>query len=700
MRQQRVICLILFVVTVALYAPVINHEFLNYDDDLYITDERIVHQGLTWAGIRWAFTGYHASNWHPVTWLSHMLDCSLFGLDPAGHHLTSVLFHALNAVLVFLLLRRITRWNWRSALVAALFAWHPLHVESVAWVAERKDVLSTFFGLLAIRSYAVYAQQDRRRTPYLLAILWYALSLMAKPMLVTLPFLLILLDYWPLARLSEPWRSNRCSPDASEPGARSPANVGWLLGIREKVPFAFLSIISCALTVWAQHMGKAVTSLEVLPMHYRFLNAVTAYAAYIGKTLWPKDLAVLYPLPMTWPWSQVLLASLLLAGITTMVLVTLRRQPFLAVGWFWFLGTLVPVIGLVQVGSQAMADRYSYVPLIGLFIMVAGTFGALAANRPRLTKPLTVGVTGLLVVCALLTRLQLRHWRDSIALYERAIAVTQNNFIAHGNLGVHLLETGQVERSIACFRDALRIWPTHQNSHINLGLALAEAGRPEEAQPYFEKALQLNTNSVKANYFMGVSLASHHRYAEAKPFLLQAIALAPDEFYFRQRVALIMAKQDDLTSAIEQFSEILRRNPNDGFALYNLGTLYARLGRWEEAISLLNRSLQIDRDSIETLRSLAWILATAESSSHRNGRLAVQYAERAVELSKEPDAYALDTLGAAYAEAGRFPDAVATARKALELAEQQKRHKLVAELRTRLQKYESGCPYRQGKETR
>ena len=390
MSRPRIIALLLALTTLVFYLPVTRFDFINYDDDEYVTSNPIVQGGLTFAGIKWALTTGHASNWHPMTWLSHMTDCELFGLDAGGHHLVSVLFHSANAVLLFILLRRMTEKIWPSAFVAALFAWHPLHVESVAWVAERKDVLSTFFALLAMLSYVKFARENSRRN-FGLAIVFFALGLMAKPMLVTLPFVLLLLDVWPLKR----W---------------SPGTAGLSLW-REKIPFFLLTAASCVITVIVQHGGQAIASLDHIPMYFRLENGTVAPWRYLQKIVWPEDLAVMYPIA---PIS----AASFVAGAACLVLVTVaawrwrETRPYFLVGWFWFLGTLVPVIGLVQVGSTSMADRYTYIPAIGIFIALAFGLDEMAGRVQRAAKIFPAGAVLILGLCLFLTERQLGYWHN------------------------------------------------------------------------------------------------------------------------------------------------------------------------------------------------------------------------------------------------------------------------------------------------
>ena len=461
-RQSRVIYLVLIVITFALFSRVLSSDFINFDDGTYITENPMVQNGLTSTSVVWAFTSGYASNWHPLTWISHMVDCQLYGLNPQGHHLTSLLFHIFNVLLLFLVLRNITGAVWRSAVVAALFAWHPLHVESVAWVAERKDVLSTFFWLLTMLAYARYAEESKVQSPkskvyYGLALVCFALGLMAKPMLVTLPFLLLLLDFWPLRRIYDPdakacgagLRFTIYEPTDLQTASSFKAPSGPLASptshksqityrklILEKVPFLLLAIASSVVTFLVQKTGGAVASLEALSFGQRIANALVSYIRYLGKMVWPRDLAVFYPIHHAWAAWQWAGAGLLIVAISVLAIAMIRQRPYFSVGWFWYLGTLVPVIGLIQVGGQSMADRYTYMPLVGIFIIFSwGMADLLGRGQLRRMNLAWAVIVPVLVACLMVTRSQTSYWKDSITLFRHAIAVTTDNTLAHVDLG-------------------------------------------------------------------------------------------------------------------------------------------------------------------------------------------------------------------------------------------------------------------------
>ena len=532
-RYDLLVMLVLVLATAVVYLQLNNYDFVNFDDDDYVTENRHVQTGLTSGNITWAFTTFHAGNWHPLTWISHMLDCQLFGLKPGLHHLVNLFFHMANTLLLFLILRRMTNALWQSAFVAALFALHPLHVESVAWVAERKDVLSTFFWMLTMGAYVFYVER-RELKRYLLALFFFGLGLMAKPMLVTLPFVLLLLDYWPLRRLQmekpladdsvnsekfvkphrkkkERRRSAIRAGHVSKPEKqiRQQPAIGHI--ILEKVPFFVLSLVSSIVTYMAQQKGGAVRSLQSFPLTTRIANALVSYCGYIGKILWPENLALLYPhsgMPPVW---KVIGAVLFLGIITFLIIRTVKRFPWLTVGWLWYLGTLVPVIGLVQVGMQAMADRYTYVPIIGVLIMVAwGVPELLEKWRHRNTALATVAVITLFIF-SFVTWKQVGYWQNNTTLFKHTLEKTTNNPIIHYNLGNLLASQGKFDDAIKQFRESIRISPGYAKAHNNLGNALLYQGRLDEAIGSYREALRINPDYVIAQKNLNNALAMHNK---------------------------------------------------------------------------------------------------------------------------------------------------------------------------------------------
>ncbi len=532
LSRPAVICWILAIVTFAVFLPAGNYDFINLDDPAYVSASPQVRAGLTPKGVVWAFTTNQADNWHPVTWLSLMLDTELFGDmfdNPAAWpHLMNVILHAANTVLLFLLLRKLTGAHWRSAFVAALFALHPLHVESVAWISERKDVLSTLFFLLTLMMYERYVSSAGGQVPgaagpsphalrrsswsYGLSLFLFALGLMSKPMLVTLPFVLLLLDFWPLERLAKS-------------GLEVPVMRRLVM---EKLPFFALSAASCVVTFMVQQQSRAVRSLTDFSFGVRIENAFVSYARYLGKLFWPTDLVILYPHPGHWPLTLVILAALLVVGLSAAVLWRARTRPFLVTGWYWFLGTLVPVIGLIQVGRQSMADRYTYLPLIGVFIMLTWGIGALIA---RLRLPaVAVAVMAVLVLgaSAAQTSKQVRYWRNSETVFRHALDRTEKNALAHDNLGIHLLTTGRPDEAMAEFRRALQINPDDADALNGLSAVLANRQEYAEANRCMQRLLQIHPKDAAAHFNYGAILVAQERWDEATAQFSEALRLKPD----------------------------------------------------------------------------------------------------------------------------------------------------------------------------
>ena len=636
----------LVAVTLLVFGRVIRHDFINYDDPTYVTANPHVRGGLTWSNVGWAFTTRHAANWHPLTWLSHMLDVQLFGMNPRGHHITSVLLHVANTLLLFAVLRRMTNAVWPSAFVAALFAVHPLHVESVAWVAERKDVLSTLFWMLTMWAYARYAERPGVAR-YGLALLFFALGLMAKPMLVTLPCVLLLLDFWPLGRVRP----------GKEDFTRTIARL-----CAEKLPLFALSAASCALTVWAQKAGGAVLSVDALPLPFRIGNAVLSYARYLGRTIWPADLAVFYPHPGAWPTWQLLGAGLLMLSMTAVAVWRIRRDPYLIVGWFWYLGTLVPVIGIVQVGGQSIADRYSYVPLVGLFVMIGWAGAALAGHFSSFKRFVAFAAGVVVAFTAAFAWKQTRHWRNSFALFEHALRVTSDNHIAHNNLGIALAERGKLDAAILHFQELVRIKPRFASAHNNLGIALASRGRTSEAIEHFKRAVEINPSFAEAQNNLGVALGNVGRLEEAAFHFSEAVKAAPGFADARYHLACALLEQRDAEAAAQHLREALRLRPDFPRAAWKL----------------------------------AWILATHPRGELRNGGEARRYAEMAIGSRSVPQVEALDTLAAAYAENGLYTEASAAVERAIDVAENEKRADLVEALQQRMDLYKRRGPFRDG----
>lgn len=504
MRTAIILGITLFLVTFATYSQILQHDFVDIDDNDYVVDNVCVTTGVTASNVVWAFTSFYQSNWHPLTWLSHMTDVQLFGMNPRGHHLMSLLIHAGSTLLLFTLLFRLTLAPWKSAFVAALFALHPLHVESVAWVSERKDVLSAGFVFLTLILYVEFVRQ-RKRHLYWLALFSFILGLMSKPMLVTLPILMLLIDFWPL---------QRCAGEMSLPSEqRHPSLELWFSLVKEKLPFFLCALLSAAVTIYAQKDG--LKSVYVAPLGLRLANAVCAYIKYIAKTFWPTDLAILYPFPTVIPYWQSI-GALLLLLLLTLASILGRRHPYLLTGWLWFLVTLLPTLGLLQVGHQAIADRYTYIPVIGLFLLVAWGVPEWIGKLCRQQQIALVLLAGFVLVAAtLVTWRQLSYWRNNTTLFEHTLHVTTDNYFAHNNLGVSYAKAGDFDRAIGEFRKSIAINANYSSGYNNLGHALACKGELDEAIVNYHKALEIAPDNAAARYNLVDALNRKGRFEEA-----------------------------------------------------------------------------------------------------------------------------------------------------------------------------------------
>jgi tetratricopeptide (TPR) repeat protein len=582
------ICLVLALATLGVYARVWTHEFIGLDDFNYIVKNPRVADGLTASGVAWAFTTGHEGNWHPLTWLSHMLDAQLFGLNPGPHHLVNVLLHIASTLLLFGVLQRVTGHAWRSAVVAGLFALHPLHVESVAWAAERKDVLSTLFGMLTLWAYVTYARQPSLAR-YLAALGLFAAGLLAKPMLVTLPFVLLLLDFWPLNRAS-----GRTDVGA---GAGSSALVDRRAALRlvvEKVPFLALTVIASVVTFLVQQRAGAVAELQTYPMGHRVANALVSYVAYLGKTFWPTALAILYPYPPSLPVWWTIGSLALLVGVSGAAILWARRYPYLPVGWFWYLGMLVPVIGLVQVGSQAMADRYTYVPLVGVFIVLTwGAHDLLARWRYRhVALPAAAALA--LLACAIVAGIQVVYWKNTTSVWTRAIAVTRDNFLVHYHLGAHFVQNGQSRDALPHYVEALRINPAFMAARNNLGITLANLGRLDEAIGHYAELIRLHPTYAEARSNLASALAAQGRTDEAIRELQEALKIAPGDAAAHFNLAALYRRTGRLTDATHHYSEGLRSRPTYADGYYRLGLVLAEQGRVEDAVRQMETAVRLE----------------------------------------------------------------------------------------------------------
>jgi tetratricopeptide (TPR) repeat protein len=742
-RADWYIALALASTSVALYAPLCQAEFINYDDPGYITENHGIRAGITPASVLWDITTLHRSNWHPLTWLSLQLDYEFYDLRAAGYHLTNVLLHAASTVLLFSVLCFMTGARWCSAMVAALFAWHPLHVESVAWAAERKDVLSGFFFMLTLCTYVRYVQSRETRrwiANYLFVLVAFGLGLLSKPMLVTLPCVLLLLDYWPLGR----W----------QPGGR------WR-PVFEKLPLFLMSAASSVITVLAQRHGGALRTLNSLGPEMRAGNAAWAYFQYLLKACWPTTLGIFYPFESSsLIFINVVAAILMLTTCTLIALKLARPYPFLLVGWFWFLGMLVPVIGLVQVGDQAMADRYTYLPLIGLFISLVW---ATAALVDRLQLPAVVPAllgSVVLAACCFFTESQIAHWQNSIALWTNSLKATPENATSHWLLGAALIDRGFTADGRQHLERALTLDPQQPEAHYNLGLVLERQGQERQAMEHYLHTLSSNPDHWQAHVHLGLLLWKQGDLESARRELETAAQLEPRLSHAHTWLGKLCSESGDLQDAAAQYAIALRLNPRSATCHNDLGVLLSRQGQLESAVQLYNQAVQIDPSYADAFSNLgidlarlgrfpeacaafdramalkpdvsayrchhafalqgmgnreaalaeysgalrhdpgwteaanqtAWTLATDPDPRLRDGEDAVLLASEVCQATEERRPEYLDTLAAALAETGRFAEAAKTARKALELAQRMK-PQLAQAINERLHLYEGKMSY-------
>ena len=637
MSRPRLIAWLLALGTLLVFLPAARFGFVDYDDGDYVTDNYFIKNGLTATGVHWAFTAFFSGNWHPLTWMSHMLDVELFGMNAGAHHFVNVLWHALNVALLFTWLLKMTGRMGPSAFIAALFAWHPLHVESVAWVSERKDVLSTFFALLSLLAYTKYVQE--KRWGFLLWSLGaFALGLMCKPMLVTLPCLLWLLDYWPLKRLF-------------------PFKAALLM---EKIPFFVLTAVSCIVTFLAQKQGEAVAALTVYPLSDRLENAVVALMKYLGKLFVPVDLCVIYPLGGTIPVWETGLAIVILVVISMTAWHWRRPRPYFLVGWLWFIGTLMPVIGLLQVGQQAMADRYTYIPSIGFFMALVFLL-AEVAERQKMSEVVSGGLASLIcVACIAVTEHQLPFWRNSETLFRHAIALTRDNEVAHLDLGTALANEGRTDEALPEFREALRIQPGHYQLYNNIANILDTQGKHAEAADEYRKAIQLKPGIAYQHNSLGITLM----------------------------------EMGDYTNALAEFSEAERVDPGYPWSHIERARLYFGMGRDPEALQELRAAVRLAPDNYEVLMRTAHFLAANTNPSARDGATALAFATKANVLTDGDQSAVVDVLGMALAETGDFTNAQACAQDALQLATTAQ-SATTNDIRSRLELYEKNQPWRE-----
>ena len=682
-RRALLIAAVLCLVTLALYWNVLGHQFLNYDDPDYLTQNPMVQRGLTGEGIRYAFTAPVSSNWHPLTILSLMLDVQLFGARPGVIQFISVLFHVANSILLFLLARRMTGALWASAFVAAFFAWHPLRVESVAWLAERKDVLSAFFLLLTLLAWTAWIRRPSIGR-YVLSLVFFALGLMSKPMLVTLPFAMVLLDLWPFQRLRI---------GAGEGSAVDKKSL--VESLREKVPFIALALISSYITFIVQRGGQSVATMERIPLLSRVANALVAYAAYLWKTIWPVNLSVYYPYPETIQTASAIITAVLLLGISFLVWRNWRARPWLFTGWFWYVGTLVPVIGIVQVGSQAMADRYSYIPSIGLGFAIA--FGAqeLLSLRPGFRRPIGVLAAVFIAGWILLTGRQVNFWKNDETLFSHALQATTRNHLASAVLGSTAAQTGRMNEAARLFEQAIQWRPDSFEAHTAYGVALLNSGNLEKAEEHLHRAIQFNPMQFEAFNGLGAVLSRQKKPDEALEKFTSALNINPNYGEARLNRAMMLQQLGRAPEALDDYFAALPLVAPNPQVLLNIGNLLLAQHRSGEALGLFRQVLQLQPDHVDAINRVAWILATHPDPNVRNGAEALSLAQQACALTKQQHAPSLNTLAAALAENGQFPEAAQHMQQAIGVARAAGQNGFVAVAEKLLVLYQSGLPFRE-----
>jgi tetratricopeptide (TPR) repeat protein len=725
-RWEWLICLGLALATMVVYWRVGRFAFLDYDDPAIFFHNAFVNQGLAWKSVAWGATTCYYEYWHPLMWWSHMLDCQLFGLNAGSHHVMSLGFHVANTLLVFVIFRRMTGMVWRSAIVAALFGLHPLHVETVAWLAERKDLLSTFFALLSMWAYVVYVEKSRGQSSktkgyYGLALLMFLLGLLSKPMVVTMPFVLVLLDYWPLNRIRE--LRFRIS-DLKKGGRKDTA--GWM--IREKWPFFGLTALFCFITWYSVKVGHHFPSVKAGTEKVHWLNIPVAYVRYLCKTIYPRNLAVLYPMPDHIPlWQGT--GALAVVMATSWAVMQARGARYLFFGWFMFLGVLVPTIGVVRVGAQAMADRYMYEPATGLFVMAVWGAAELS-NRWRYRTALLGGLGGMVVTaCAVLCWIQVQYWHDSVSLWKHCLTAGYESVIAHHDFGRALIDAGEPGKGLYEFQAALKMDPKDPYANQDYGTALLAAGHLNEATNYLGKVLQVDPNNGSVHGDMGLAMMGLSNYDEAISQISEEIRLEPDVAAAYAKMGKVYTAEGKSDDAEGWYQKALKVNSAYGPAYYYLGMEYLQRGKLDEAASNLKRAtelgpavvsfrthlaqvydqqgktaeaiatyraaLSLNPDMPEGLNNLAWILAATPDATLRNGTEAVKLGLQACELTHWDATLFIGTLAAAYAEAGDFDKAVETAQKACDVATAHGEKELLHANQNLMAQYKNHQPSRQ-----
>jgi tetratricopeptide (TPR) repeat protein len=746
LNQATVICVLLGLAVATVYLPAVFLDFTNYDDTYYVTENPHVRGGLTRANVAWFFTHTCVANWQPVTLLSHALDCQIYGLNPAGHHLTSVLLHGANTIVLFLLLQSMTGAAWRSAAVAALFALHPLHVESVAWISERKDVLSTLFGLLSLWAYVKYVwgkSEIRNPKPetnpkfetgsgkiyYVLALAFFALGLMSKSMLVTWPCVMLLLDYWPLGRL----RFAEMNIDGEPDSRRSALTTRRLIPVVvEKLPFFALSMTMSIVTFFTFKEGKAVAPLEAIPIGTRVLSAAISYIGYMRKLIWPSDLAPIYPRNLDWPVWEMAVAPVLLAVITALAIWKRDRRPYALAGWAWYLGTLLPVIGLVQIGSHAMADRYTYIPAIGLMWSVVWMAADCVATGTWRQMALATAATAGLLSCTIIAQKQLMYWQNTETLFRHAVAVTSNNYIAWSSLAFDYAKRHEAREAEQCFRTALAIKPRSTflldklagvlidqgrydeamaqcetalqlepqmaAAHGTVGLALMKQGKTQQAIEQYEESLRLDPEEASAHYNLANALARQGEYEKAREHYQESVRLEPTSAEAHNNLGYMLTRENKLNDAMSEFRAALALEPGSWHARYGLGDALARQGKLKEAANEFLEVLKIEPKAASAqaqINRIAWILASAPDPQTRDGAKALELTQRVCELTSYTNAVAIETLAVARAETGHFTEAITSAEQARSLASSAGQNEVARKAEELLELFRAGQPYRE-----
>jgi protein O-mannosyl-transferase len=643
------ICLFLLSAISLIYWKIHTYDFIVFDDDAYVYDNPHIKNGITFDNIKWAFTSFHSWNWHPLTWISHMIDCQFFGLNPGWHHIINVSFHIINSLLLFFVFKKMTGGLWQSAFVAALFALHPLHVQSVAWISERKDVLSGLFFMITLWAYNIYVKHPSKYR-YFLVALFFALGLLSKPMLVTMPFVLLLLDYWPLERI----RLKKLSGINNS----QPLKILTRL-ILEKIPLFFFSAISSVITFFAQESG--VSSFERIPISSRIANSLVSYLTYIEKMIYPTKLAVLYPYVLIQPLWKVFTACCIIILISIMSIITIKKMPYFIVGWLWFLGTLVPVNGLVAVGDQSMADRYTYLPLIGLFLIIAWAAADLWKKWELRRIWLILSISIIILVLMAVSSNQIEYWKNSITLFEHTLSITSGNDRIHNNLAIALLKEGRIDKAINHFLQATRICPYEWDYYNNLGVALDKVGRSDEAMSNFFQATRINPKDIKSYNNLGAIFEKQGKEEEAINCYAQIIRINPNDYEAHMKLGDILYGQGLLNEAINHYLQATKINPAPEMAYNNLGNVFYKQGRINEAINNYLLTLKINPNRPETHNNLGNALNQQGRTSE-----AIQYYIQAIKL--KPDfAEAYNSLGVAFINAGDINKAIACFKKASQI---------------------------------